>query len=300
MKRVIILLIVIPLLIGCAVSKYQVKFEDSNAYLIKKSIDNINIVDSLETEIKKSDNIAIVSLERLRTDNSSINTIIEDVLLKKLLDNGYSVLERDDDLLYRLRSESDSSTYSYYLYNKEVELASSAGVESAVVGHPSIMYPYYNVQGAALGVSGSNYYRISNFDKHKYKTNLITADKLIGYRVIESGIIYEEDKSVLSDSLRRNARTILLVRTEDAKTGKILDMKYVEGLVTDKISKKHIDKVEDYHYTHYHLGYPNIYGNYPQKIITGEKKAGKSDKGNKTMLIILGVVVGGVLIGIAL
>lgn len=299
MKRFIILLIVIPLLIGCAASKYQIKFEDSNAYLIKKSIENINIVDSLKNNIRKDDNIAIVSLERRRTDDSSINTIIEDIFLKKLLDNGYSVLERDDDLLYRLRSESDSSTYSYYLYNKEFERASSASVGSAVVGHPSIMYPYYDVHGAALGISGSNYYRISNFDKHKYKTKLITADKLISYRVIESGVIYEKDESVLSDSLRRNARVILLVRTEDAKTGKILDMKYVEGLAKDRISMKYKDKLEEYHYTNYHFGYPNIYGNYPQQTITKGKKTG-GNKGNVAMLIILSVVVGGVIIGAAL
>lgn len=268
MKRVIVLFISLVVLLGCATVELPKlpRFEDSNAYLIKKSVEQINIVDTLSDFVSKNDKIVIASLENKKTSDNSITAVIEDVFLKQFIDKGYCMLERDNDMIYHLMLESDSS----YLYK--------------------------------IGFN-----EIESDDNLEIPTKLLSADKIIGYRVLECGIVYEDIKRLAiteKDSLNRIAETILLFRTEDAKSGEILNISTARGFFTDRISAKNKDILKDFHFRHYRFGYPNVYGNPPQIEygVTQEKEGGSSKEEDlsKGSLIIFGGLVATVVIIMAL
>lgn len=293
MKRSILgllILFIFILLAGCAgVKKSVPSFKDSNAYFLQNNIEKIDISE-LTKHFDKNDNITIVSIENEETYDNSLISVIEDALIEKFIKNGYNVLERDKDLLYRLMSESDSS-YIHYLRNKRRKYLSSGtlGLSGAVIGDP--LYPYG--LSKSLLASGTNMYEMENFDESRIQTNLKAADKILAYRVLECGIVYEniENKSVGSDSLNRVANTILKFRVEDVNCGKILAIKNLENSITDKISKEDKKILEDFHYKHYRFGYPNIYGN-PSQL---EYDKSKNESNSKKGLYILGTI-GGILI----
>lgn len=293
MKKIILLVLSLSILFGCATLPEIPKFEDSNAYLIKQSIEQINIVDTLSDYIDKEDKIALVSLENPKTFDNSITSVIEDVFLKQFVDKGYFVVERDDDLLYRLMSESDT-TFSYLFHNKKRSSYRSfdAGFQSGFARVGNILNPYATAHSEAAVAAASRFNEIENFDNYKIPTNLLPADKIIAYRVLEAGIVYEYEGDVsFADSLNRIANTILLLRTEDAQTGKIINITSVKGNITDKISKEEKKMLEKFHYRHYRFGYPNIYGNPTQLEYDNSKNKTPSKKG----LYILGTI-GGILI----
>lgn len=113
MKNTYLLLLVlaVTLFSGCATTQKSISFKDSNAYFMQKNIEKIEMNDVVE-HIRKDENVVLVSLETEDTFDNSLNASIEDVILKKLVDAGYSVLERDNDLIYRLISESDLKLFS--------------------------------------------------------------------------------------------------------------------------------------------------------------------------------------------
>ena len=78
------------LVVGCSTARKDTAnvpiFEDSNAYLIHKSIDDIKLLEAVSTHIDRNENIALVSIERDMTQDTAISAMIEDVFIKELVD----------------------------------------------------------------------------------------------------------------------------------------------------------------------------------------------------------------------
>lgn len=266
--------LVIILFSGCATTNKSITFKDSNAYFMQENIKKIDLSEITE-QLNKDENVVFVSTETEDTSDHYLNATIEDVVLKKLVDEGYNVLERDNDLIYRLISESDTN-YTHYLKNKR-----KLNVSSGAIGLSSPSYPLLPAPslGGSLFASGTNASEKENFDEKKIETKLATADKILAYRVIENGIIYENDNNALTDSLHRVANTILSFRIEDANTGKIISMKNIEQTSSDLISRKDKVLIENFHYRNYPFSYPNIYGNPLQTEYTQKNTPGPSGTG---------------------
>lgn len=132
-------------------------------------------------------------------------------------------------------------------------------------------------------------------------TDLSTADKIIAYRIIESGIIYKEIKKTnqsRSDSLTRVAQTVLKFRVEDAKSGEIVSLENLENISQDKISKDVKSILESYHYKHYRFGYPATYGNSRQLKLEGKENTSKKSSDSTGDIIFAITLIG--LVGIML
>lgn len=278
------LTIIMSFFMGCSVNRKTISFKESNAYFLKENISKIDI-NSLTQYIDEGDNIVIVSTETEDTYDSNINSTIEDVLIKKFLDNGISVLERDNDLVYRVISESDNN-YTHYLKNKKVSqgTSSSLGVSDSFFSNLKFSSA---ASSNSMYASGATLQEKENFDQMTINTNLLTADKIFAYRVIEHGIIYEKENATTSSNqnLNRKANTILSFRIEDAKTGKILSMVDIDQSSSDQIPKSDKDLLEKYQYRNYPFSYPNIYGN-PNQV---EHKSQNSNTG-LIILSTLGVI----------
>lgn len=266
------LLSVIIFFSGCATTQKSISFKDSNAYFLQENIKKIDLNEITE-HLKKDENVVLVSTETEDTYDHYLNATIEDVVLRKLIDDGYNILERDNDLIYRLISESETN-YSHYLKNKRKLHMNSGSVGLSSSSYYNPFLSSSNLSGSIFA-SGANAFEKENFDEKKIETKLITADKIVAYRVVENGIVYEDESKTVSDSLNRVANMILSFRIEDAKTGKIISMKDIEQTSKDEISRKDKKLIENFHYRDYPFSYPNIYGN-PSQI--EYKKEGKSKK----------------------
>ncbi len=258
-------------------------FEDSNAYLIKKSVESISLADSIAQFIDQDDKVVFVSIERDKTDDHAIPSLIEDVFIEQLVDRGYQVLERDDNLVYRLMAESDSA----YTYMERIRRKASSTQRSAAVTDPTFLYPpekYGNI---------STYTDYEHYNDHAFYTSLYSADKIIAYRILESGILYERIyKKTESDTLHRIADTILHLRIEDAKTGEILNVSEARGTVSDTVRTDDMRLLENYHMHFYRFGYPVTYGNQPQVSIAIEKEQAQASNATK--------IVGGIIAAVAI
>ena len=111
MKNILYLFVAV-ILSSCVIQAPTVTYEKTNASLIQKSIKDLNALENLKSYIKKSDKITIVGVEDYKTGDYSLLATLEDEIIKEFVSEGYKVLERDNDMVYRLFSE-ESSNYKY-------------------------------------------------------------------------------------------------------------------------------------------------------------------------------------------
>ena len=209
----------------------SLSYEKSNSALIKKSIQNLNASKTLSSIIDKSEKIAICSIEQSVTDDSGISSQIEDELIKEFVKDGYFVLERDNDMIGRLISES-GGTYKLYNRIKKYDYENSGAASSSKVQSSSYGTSTSNLSGSSVnsgysnligsGISGTantsgtsslrgkansrssssmfgsssqaayqNKREVENFNQ-VYPTDLSSTDKIISYRIIECGITYSD------------------------------------------------------------------------------------------------------------
>ena len=262
---------------SCAI-KQTVTYEKTNASLIQKSIKDLNTLENLKSQINKSDKIAIVGVEDYKTGDYSLLATLEDEIIKEFVSKGYKVLERDNDMVYRLFSE-ESKNYKHINRAKSAKYGASAYSSNAD-------YSSYYLHGNSQANSGSVYSEIKNYDQ-EFQSSLQSADKIISYRVIESGIVYDYDeKEAELNEVEREARTILEVRLTDAKTSEILSAITLDGKANDFISTKDVSALKDFSYRYYSHTFPKTHGN-PTKTTV---KSNNGPPPGKVMLVVGSVI----------
>jgi len=245
MKKTIYFLVATLILSSCAIQEPTVTYEKTNASLIQKSIKDLNTLDNLKSNISKTDKIAIVGMEDYKTGDYSLLATLEDEIIKEFVDNGYKVLERDNDMIYRLFSE-ESKNY------KHINIVKGAKYGISSSSSNDDYYSYY-----LSGGSNSN----SGYDQ-EYLSTLKSADKIISYRVIESGIVYDyDDKDAGMGEVEREARTILEVRLTNAKTSEILTAITLDGKANDFVKETDVKALKGFSYRYYSHTLPKTHGN---------------------------------------
>jgi len=285
MKTTLYILVTTLLFSSCAI-KQTVTYEKTNASLIQKSIKDLNTVDNLKSKINKSDKIAIVGVEDYKTGDYSLLATLEDEIIKEFVSKGYKVLERDNDMVYRLFSE-ESKNYKHINRVKGVKYGASAYSKNED-------YNSYYLYGNSQANSGSVYSEIKNYDQ-EFQSSLQSADKIISYRVIESGIVYDYDeKDAGIGEIEREARTILEVRLTDAKTSEILSAITLDGKANDFVSIKDVAALKDFSYRYYSHTLPKTHGN-PTKATVKSKKANPWPwiGGSLGLYLLLSLILGG-------
>ena len=271
MKTILYIALTISLLSSCAIQT-KVTYEKTNASLIQKSIKNLNALEKLKSKINKTDKIAIVGMEDYKTSDYSLLATLEDEIIKEFVIQGYKVLERDNDMVYRLFSE-ESPNYKYINRVKSYDKSNAYDVSgSSVFGAANDSYNNAYLSGKAYNKSASASYSQENYNQ-EYQSSLQSADKIISYRVIESGIVYDYDeKEAEIDEVEREARTILEVRLTDAKTSEILSAITLDGKANDFVKIEDINALKEFSYRYYSHTLPKTHGNPTQSTFTGNKK----------------------------
>jgi len=261
---------------SCSINEYAtLSNEKSNGSLIKKSINDLNAVANLEESIDKNENLVILSMETSETDDSGITAQIEDELIKEFITKGYSILERDHDIINRLISESDENYSLFnriksYNYEREASNSNSSLSGGSIKPHrfKGSSVTHYSSSGISGNANQSSFYNKSaeeNYEQH-VSTTLNASDKILSYRVIECGVIYNIEEGVGSysleeESVKRSARTILEVRLTDSKSGKILEAFTLDGKASDEITNSEFQTLDKFGYRNYHASLPKTYGN---------------------------------------
>ena len=264
MKNILYIALAISLLSSCAIQT-KVTYEKTNASLIQKSIKNLNTLEKLKSKINKTDKIAIVGMEDYKTSDYSLLATLEDEIIKEFVVNGYKVLERDDDMVYRLFSE-ESKNY------KHINRVKGAKYGGATYNQNEGYNSYY-LNGGSQSRANSAFSEIKNYDQ-EFQSSLLSANKIISYRVIESGIIYDyNEKDANIGEVEREARTILEVRLTDAKTSEILSAITLDGKANDFVKEEDINALKEFSYRYYSHTLPKTHGNPTRSTFTGNKKA---------------------------
>ena len=241
------------ILSSCVIQAPTVTYEKTNASLIQKSIKDLNALENLKSKINKSDKIAIVGVEDYKTGDYSLLATLEDEIIKEFVSEGYKVLERDNDMVYRLFSE-ESKNYKHINRVKGAKFGVSSYNKNEDYNS---YYLYGNSQSNARNISSE----IKNYDQ-KFQSSLQSADKIISYRVIESGIIYDYDeKDAQMGEVEREARTILEVRLTDAKTSEILSAITLDGSANDFVKEQDVKALKEFSYRYYSHTLPKTHGN---------------------------------------
>ena len=97
-------------------------------------------------------------------------------------------------------------------------------------------------------------------------------DKIISYRVIESGIVYDYDeKDAKMGEVEREARTILEVRLTDAKTSEILSAITLDGKANDFVKEGDVSALKSFSYRYYSHTFPKTHGNSTKVTVKSTK-----------------------------
>ena len=298
MKLVLYIIFLSTVFTSCTVTNFKdISYENSNASLIQKSIVDLGAVDELKSKLSSDDKIVIVGLEDYKTSDYSMLVTIEDELIKAFVNNNYNILERDNDMLFRLFSE-ESQKFKNVNRLKKQSFASSSQVSNSIYRSNSNLRSNTNVNGYSStsrtsgnsnsgfnsnSSSASNFSDIKNYDQI-FQSKLDAADKILSYRVIECGIIYDyNSKDASYDEIERQARTILEVRLTNAKTSEIIHATTLDGSASDIIKESEKKELKDFSYNYYSHTLPKVYG-------TTQEKNQNISKGKnpKTFLGIMG------------
>jgi hypothetical protein len=295
MKNTLYLFFVVLFLSSCAIQGPTVTYEKTNASLIQKSIQNLNTLDNLKSDINKSDKLVVVGMEDYKTSDYSLLVTLEDEIIKELVNAGYKVMERDNDMVYRLLSE-ESPNYKYINRVKSYDRSYAYDVSgSSFSGNSSSGASNSYLSGSAASQSEFASYSQKNYNQ-EYKSNLQSANKIISYRVIESGIIYDyEEKDAKVNEVEREARTILEVRVTDAKTSEILSAITLDGKANDFVNGADVRALKEFSYKYYSHTLPKTHGN-PRSSTVKERKSGNAlpwMAGGLGFIVLITILAGG-------
>lgn len=226
MKKIITTTVAVFLMTGCAT--IQPRFEDSNQFLLERTIDELKVGDAIRNEIPKGKTVALVSLETNGTPKPPVVAILEDQIIRSLVTNGYIVMERDATNVINLIREGDnfSMAFPYSPNVIEVENANGGSLKPGI---------------------------------HLQKTSLKAADYLISYRVLEAGIIYRQKGPEQTRSPGKKTRESLVrvhLRVANTNSGEISYAENLTGTITDQIPDSFIYPLASFHYSFFPYEYP--------------------------------------------
>ena len=253
MKTLWILSVYFLFTVGCAPTYIQPSFEDSNQYFLEKTINQLDVGKELKGIISPKYNIALLSIEDHLTLDKPIVAMIEDQIISSLIKGGYTIVERDTDVIQNIIKEGDKK-YSLTFNN------------------PAENVSYDTVTGDALN-PGINF----------IETQLSAAEVLISYRILEAGIVYHEYPENKHSEIRE-AMVRLHIRVHKTWTGEIVHATNLSSSLSDTVRQEFVNQLASFHYSFFPYEYPLQEKVHYQGIkrIKSVKIATKDEKISKT------------------
>ena len=225
MKTSWILSVYFLFIVGCAPTYIQPSFEDSNQYFLEKTINQLDVGKELKGIISPKYNIALLSIEDNLTLDKPIVAMIEDQIISSLIEGGYTIVERDTDVIQNIIKEGDKK-YSL-IFQKASQDSSSVNIIKGSL-EPGI-----------------------NF----IETQLSAAGALISYRILEAGIVYHEYPENKNSEIRE-AMVRLHIRVHKTWTGEIVHATNLSSSLSDTVRQEFVNQLALFHYTFFPYDYP--------------------------------------------
>ena len=253
MKTSWILSVYFLFIVGCAPTYIQPSFEDSNQYFLEKTINQLDVGKELKGIISPKYNIALLSIEDNLTLDKPIVAMIEDQIISSLIEGGYTIVERDTDVIQNIIKEGDKK-YSL-LFQKPSQDSGSGNIIKGSL-EPGI-----------------------NF----IETQLRSAGALISYRILEAGIVYHEYPENKNSEIRE-AMVRLHIRVHKTWTGEIVHATNLSSSLSDTVRQEFVNQLASFHYSFFPYEYPLQEKVHYQGIkrIKSVKIATKDEKISKT------------------
>ena len=253
MKTSWILSVYFLFIVGCAPTYIQPSFEDSNQYFLEKTITQLDVGKELKGIISPKYNIALLSIENNLTLDKPIVAMIEDQIISSLIEGGYTIVERDTDVIQNIIKEGDKK-YSLTFQKPSQDNGSGNIVKGSL--EPGI-----------------------NF----IETQLSAAGALISYRILEAGIVYHEYPENKNSEIRE-AMVRLHIRVHKTWTGEIVHATNLSSSLSDTVRQEFVNQLASFHYSFFPYEYPlQEKGHYQGiKRIKSVKIATKDEKISKT------------------
>ena len=238
---------------GCTPTYIQPSFEDSNQYFLEKTINQLDVGKELKGIISPKYNIALLSIEDNLTLDKPIVAMIEDQIISSLIEGGYTIVERDIDVIQNIIKEGDKK-YSL-LFQKPSQDSGSGNIIKGSL-EPGI-----------------------NF----IETQLSAAGALISYRILEAGIVYREYPENKNSEIRE-AMVRLHIRVHKTWTGEIVHATNLSSSLSDTVRQEFVNQLASFHYSFFPYEYPLQEKVHYQGIkrIKSVKIATKDEKISKT------------------
>ena len=253
MKTSWILSVYFLFIVGCAPTYIQPSFEDSNQYFLEKTINQLDVGKELKGIISPKYNIALLSIEDNLTLDKPIVAMIEDQIISSLIEGGYTVVERDTDVIQNIIKEGDKK-YSLIFQKPSQDSGSGNIIKGSL--EPGI-----------------------NF----IETQLRSAGALISYRILEAGIVYHEYPENKNSEIRE-AMVRLHIRVHKTWTGEIVHATNLSSSLSDTVRQEFVNQLASFHYSFFPYEYPLQEKVHYQGIkrIKSVKIATKDEKISKT------------------
>jgi len=175
---------------------------------VDKVLDKVELPMSLYGRLSYSDRIAVMSVDRSRHNERDAQLVVERALMKKLVTRDYFVLERDENLLGRLMTES--------------------------TGDAGRLWDYY-VSGKGDTLSGL-----------KLPNAMAFATKILTYRILELGITRTPLSN--DEKISRIGSVQLELGLVDVSTSKVLFLDIVQGYAQDTLQTFDYNLISNLHY----------------------------------------------------
>ena len=253
MKTSWILSVYFLFIVGCAPTYIQPSFEDSNQYFLEKTINQLDVGKELKGIISPKYNIALLSIEDNLTLDKPIVAMIEDQIISSLIEGGYTIVERDIDVIQNIIKEGDKK-YSLIFQKPSQDSGSGNIIKGSL--EPGI-----------------------NF----IETQLSAAGALISYRILEAGIVYHEYPENKNSEIRE-AMVRLHIRVHKTWTGEIVHATNLSSSLSDTVRQEFVNQLASFHYSFFPYEYPLQEKVHYQGIkrIKSVKIATKDEKISKT------------------
>ncbi len=287
--------------------KYYTKpsFDQSHAILIDKTVAGLPVSALVKNCVKKTEKIAVMSLEKTYSGDNGVNYLIDDNLIATLATDGYRVLERDDNLMGWILPEQ-SGLYKGSLH-RILPLPPAIAMIDALGEAGS--------HDASTDTDAAGLYRQLKEDYAALEAQQVrmdSADIVVSYRLLECGIIFDIEKKkqgtidatgkenpnspkLWTYNIKRDALARMFVRVTDAKTGEIRNADVLQNELTDTVTfrqdkdetdaayfariNEYLDLLSKYHYTYYDQQLPNQKG-------TGSQVVAVTDTSKPTGLLL--------------
>ncbi|MBF0237825.1 MAG: hypothetical protein HQM12_08985 [SAR324 cluster bacterium] len=238
-------------------------FENSNQFFMERTVDQIEVGNKLKQKLPAGSTVAVRSIEKDFTSDRPIVALIEDQMIKSLSENGYKVMERDENSVFHLSRERMTNGNFSVILRKEDKLPVPAETRVGVLSIGVV-----NEKDDKKEKSEDEYFKV-------IPTKLKPADYLLSYRIQELGIVYQRIPN--NDEEKKRLGMIRVhIRVQDTNTGAIVYADNLQGELQDIIPSALVRQLRNFRYSPFPHTYPEQPGGQDRDI---REYSGEEDRG---------------------